>query len=672
MSKDEIKLAFNPSGQRGNFPRGTLLLDAARSLGVDIDSVCGGRGICCKCQIKCVEGTFLKHQIKSSHSHLSDRSDIEKSGKTLSKLYESDNRLSCQTRIMDDCVIDVPKQSQVHKQIIRKDVDKRVIKINRAIRLYYVEIDTPDIDIPKGDITYLVEALEGQWKLEALTYNFRLIPTLQKILKQGDRKVTVAIFSGTEILHVWPGYHDSIYGVSLDVGSTTLAACLSDLSSGKVLASANTMNPQISFGEDLMSRVSYAMMNPDGVHEMTSSIRSAINILLEDLIKQNSLTKEDIVEISIVANPVMHHILLGIDPSELGGAPFSLAIDSSVTSSAQDFGIDINLGGKIYVLPCIAGHVGADTAGVILSEKPFESSDITLLVDVGTNAEVVLGNCDRLLACSSPTGPAFEGAQISCGQRATSGAIERVKINPESLQASFKVIGSEYWSDQEEFAADVASFGVNGICGSGIIEVIAEMYLTGIISSDGVIDGSLSQTCSSVIQDGRTFSYVLFEGMGQSEGERRIVITQNDVRQIQLAKAALYAGIKLLMDEMQVYQVDRIKLAGAFGSHISVKHAMILGLIPDCDLSNVFSIGNAAETGARIALLNKSERQTIENTVKTIEKLETATAENFQRYFVDAMAFPNKVDQFPMLFKRVKRPPEKQLNQFRRERRRRA
>lgn len=672
MSKDEIKLAFNPSGQRGNFPRGTLLLDAARSLGVDIDSVCGGRGICCKCQIKCVEGTFLKHQIKSSHSHLSGRSDIEKSEKTLSKLYESDNRLSCQTRIMDDCVIDVPKQSQVHKQIIRKDVDKRVIKINRAIRLYYVEIDTPDIDIPKGDITYLLEALEGQCKLEALTYNFRVIPTLQKILKQGGRKVTVAVFSGTEILHVWPGYHDSIYGVSLDVGSTTLAACLSDLSSGKVVASANTMNPQIRFGEDLMSRVSYAMMNPDGVHEMTTSIRSAINILLEELVKQNSLTKEDIVEISIVANPVMHHILLGIDPSELGGAPFSLAIDSSVTSSAQDFGLDINLGGKIYVLPCIAGHVGADTAGVILSEKPFESSDITLLVDVGTNAEVVLGNCDRLLACSSPTGPAFEGAQISCGQRATSGAIERVKINPESLLACFKVIGSEYWSDQKEFAADVASFGVNGICGSGIIEVIAEMYLTGIISSDGVIDGSLSQTCSSVIQDGRTFSYVLFEDMGQSEGKRRIVITQNDVRQIQLAKAALYAGIKLLMDEMQVHQVDRIKLAGAFGSHISVKHAMILGLIPDCDLSNVFSIGNAAETGARIALLNKSERQTIENTVKTIEKLETATAENFQRYFVDAMAFPNKVDQFPMLFERVKRPPEKQLNQFRRERRRRA
>ena len=672
MSDSEIKVAFNPSGQRGTFPRGTILLDAAKSLGVDIDSVCGGRGICCKCQVKCVEGTFLKHQITSFQSSLSGLSEIERLDKTLERLREPENRLSCQATILSDCVIDVPMQSQIHSQIIRKEVDRREIKTDRVIRLHYIELDEPNIDIPKGDINYLLEALDAQWELSGLSYNFSIVPNLQKILKKGDRKVTVAVFEGNEILSVWPGYHDSIFGVSLDIGSTTVAACLSDLSSGDVIASVNTMNPQIRFGEDLMSRVSFAMMNSNGAYQMTESIRGAINDLLHELTEESNVPLTSILEISIVANPVMHHILLGIDPCELGGAPFSLAIDTSVSEAAVNFGLNINPGGKVYVLPCIAGHVGADTAGVILSEKPFSNQELTLLVDVGTNAEVVLGNSKRLLACSSPTGPAFEGAQISCGQRATNGAIERVRIDSESLEARIKVIGSENWSDNEEFFSDIKSFGVNGICGSGIIEVIAEMYLAGIISSEGVIDGSLTDKFPSIIKDGRTFSYVLYHGDVDSKKKKNIVITQNDIRQIQLAKAALYAGIKLLMDELKISHVDRIKLAGAFGTHISVKHAMILGLIPDCNLAKVSSIGNAAETGARIALLNKDQRRVIESKVKNIEKIETATAENFQKYFVDAMAFPNKVDEFPILFENVKRPLRKSITQPRRTRRRRV
>jgi uncharacterized 2Fe-2S/4Fe-4S cluster protein (DUF4445 family) len=341
---------------------------------------------------------------------------------------------------------------------------------------------------------------------------------------------------------------------------------------------------------------------------------------------------------------------------ELGGAPFALTTDAAVEMPAAELDLKINGGGRIYILPCIAGHVGADTAGMILSEEPQLQDKMTLLVDVGTNAEIVLGNSQRLLACSSPTGPAFEGAQISCGQRAATGAIERVRINSETLEPRFKVIGSELWSDEEGFADAIANHGVTGICGSGIIEVVAEMYLAGIVTVDGIVDGDLIGRTSRIIKNDRTWSYVLHT---PDSDETQIVVTQNDIRQIQLAKAALYAGVKLLMDHIGTDHIERIRLAGAFGSHINVQHAMVLGLIPDCVLEQVSSAGNAAGTGARIALLNAESRNVIETLVKNIEKIETALEPKFQDYFVDAMAFPNKKDPFPNLFSVVDKPKEK-------------
>jgi uncharacterized 2Fe-2S/4Fe-4S cluster protein (DUF4445 family) len=321
--------------------------------------------------------------------------------------------------------------------------------------------------------------------------------------------------------------------------------------------------------------------------------------------------------------------------------------------TATELGLEINNGATVYVLPCIAGHVGADAAAMILAEEPHLLEEVSLVIDVGTNAEIVLGNRDRLLACSSPTGPAFEGAQISCGQRAAPGAIERVRIDPDSLIARFSVIGSELWSDEPGFEESVQSFGVTGICGSGIIEVVAEMYLCGVITEDGVVDGSLAERSDRVMPDDRTWSYLLHDGT------QKIVVTQNDVRQIQLAKAALYAGVKLLLDRAGIESVDRIRLAGAFGSHIDTKYAMVLGLIPDCPLDKVESAGNAAGTGARIALLNVKARREIESIVRTIEKVETAIEPKFQEYFINAMAFPNKTDAFPNLFSVIDRPAPK-------------
>lgn len=651
------KVVFLPSGRRGEFPIGTPLLQAAQKLGVDIDSICGGRGLCGRCQILCAEGSFPKHGIYSSLEHLNDFTLTELRYNQERKPMAVGRRLSCHTYLQGDVVIDVPPDSQVHKQIVRKAAEQRDIVLNPSVTLHYVEVTEADMYDPKGDLQRLLDALEFEWQLAGLTYDFSVLAGLQGALRQGKWAVTVAVYQNQRILAVWPGLRETVYGVAVDVGSTTVAAHLCDLRTGSVLGSSSLMNPQIRFGEDLMSRVSYIMMHPEAAEALTQAIRDGLNTIIGELCQHQAIQRTEILEMVLVGNPIMHHIFLGINPVELGGAPFALATDEAVNIKATEMGLQIHPAGMIYVLPCIAGHVGADAAGVVLAEEPQLQEQVTLLVDVGTNAEIVLGNRDQLFACSSPTGPAFEGAQISSGQRAAPGAIERVRIDPLTKQTRFRVIGSELWSDQAGFAESVAAIGVNGICGSGIIEVIAEMYLAGVISTDGVIDGSLAeQHPELVIPNGRTWSYVLYnDGAG-----RTISVTQNDVRQIQLAKAALYAGVRLLMDKMQVQQVERIRLAGAFGSHIDVKHAMVLGLIPDCPLDQVSSAGNAAGTGARIALLNQDARQVVETVVRQITKIETAVEAKFQEYFVGAMAFPHKTDSFPHLFSAVEKPAEKE------------
>ncbi len=649
---DQPLVVFMPSGRRGRFPVGTPVLQAARQLGVDIDSVCGGRAICGRCQIVVSEGEFAKLGVTSKGDHLSDFSPVEQRYSD-KRGMKPGRRLSCQAHLLGDLVIDVPEDSQVHKQVVRKRAEMRAIELDPIVKLHYVEVAEPDMHDPTGDLQRLEKALKEQWGLTDLDTDLRVIQGLQAALRKGNWTVTVAVHLGRQITAVWPGFRDHVYGLAVDIGSTTIAGHLCELSSGEVVASSGLMNPQIRFGEDLMSRVSYVMMNPGGDSEMTKVVREAINDLAQSVAKEANCTVQDILEVTFVGNPIMHHLLLGINPIELGGAPFALATDGPTMFWASEIDLRIHPNARIYVLPCIAGHVGADTAGVILSEAPHEADEMTLIVDVGTNAEIVLGNKQKLLAASSPTGPAFEGAQISCGQRAAPGAIERIRIDRDTLEPRFKVIGCDLWSDHPDFARQTEGTGVTGVCGSGIIECIAEMFLSGILTQDGVVDGSMQAKSPRIEADGRTFSYLLHDGTPQ------LRITQNDVRAIQLAKAALYAGAKLLMDRMGVDKVDRITLAGAFGSHIDVKYAMVLGMIPDCDLAKVTSAGNAAGTGARIALLNAKAREEIARVVKQVEKVETAVEPKFQEHFVGAMAIPHKTAPYPHLAKAVALPAPK-------------
>ncbi|RUM99668.1 DUF4445 domain-containing protein [Pseudaminobacter arsenicus] len=646
---------FMPSGKRGRFPIGTPILDAARQLGVYVESVCGGRATCGRCQIEVQEGNFAKHKIVSSLEHISPKGPKEERYERVRGLPEG-RRLSCSATVQGDLVVDVPQDTVINAQVVRKAASDRVIERNPAIQLCYVEVEEPDMHKPLGDLDRLRLALEKEWGWKNLLIAPHLVPQLQGILRKGNWAVTAAIHrdagaSRPFIVALWPGLKNEAYGIACDIGSTTIAMHLVSLLSGRVAASSGTSNPQIRFGEDLMSRVSYVMMNPDGREAMTKAVREAVNGLIGKVCEEGNANRDDILDCVFVANPIMHHLFLGIDPTELGQAPFALAVSSALQYWAHDIDIEVNRGARLYTLPCIAGHVGADAAGATLSEGPYRQDKMMLLVDVGTNAEIVLGNRNRVVAASSPTGPAFEGAEISGGQRAAPGAIERVRIDPETLEPKFRVIGVDKWSDEPDFEEAVGAVGVTGICGSAIIEVVAEMYLSGIISEDGVIDGELSARSPRIFQDGRTYSYLL------RDGEPRLVITQRDVRAIQLAKAALYAGVKLLMEKQGVDHVDMIRFAGAFGSFIDPKYAMVLGLIPDCDLAEVKAVGNASGTGAMMALLNRDHRREIEDAVHRIEKIETALEPHFQQIFIDAMALPNKVDPFPNLALAVNLPP---------------
>jgi uncharacterized 2Fe-2S/4Fe-4S cluster protein (DUF4445 family) len=648
-------VVFTPSGKRGHFPVGTPVLTAARQLGVDLDSVCGGRGICSKCQITPSYGEFSKHGVTAREGALSEWNAVEQRYDDKRGL-KAGRRLGCQATVQGDIVIDVPEESQVHKQVIRKAASARVITMDPATRLYFVEVEEPDMHVPTGDFERLARALKDQWEIGEVRAALPVLSKLQPALRKGKWQITVALNKGHDepvarILDVWPGlYEGGIYGLAIDLGSTTIAAHLCDLVTGEVKASSGLMNPQIRFGEDLMSRVSYAMMNPGGDVEMTQAVRVAINGLIEGIATEAEIDPKEIFETVFVCNPVMHHLLLGIDPVELGQAPFALATSGSMTLDARELDLNsMNDNARVYLLPCIAGHVGADAAAVALSEEPGKSDDLVLVVDVGTNAEILLGDKSRVLACSSPTGPAFEGAQISSGQRAAPGAIERLEINPETKEPRFRVIGSDVWSDEEGFDLAIATTGVTGICGSGIIEAVAEMRMAGLLDDSGLI-GSAAQTGTArCVPEGRTHAYLVYDAT--EDAGPRITVTQGDIRAIQLAKSALYAGARLLMDERGVDKVDRVVLAGAFGAHISPKHAMVLGMIPDAPLDKVTSAGNAAGTGARIALCNASARAEIEATVGQIIKVETAIEPKFQEHFVNANAIPHKTDPFPELGK---------------------
>ena len=659
------RVVFQPSGRQGSVAEGTTLLDAARQLGVDVDSICGGRQTCGKCKILVENGEFAKYALESSAAHLSPADATEIDYFAHHGGLPNGARLSCAACVSGDVLVTVPPESQSHRQIIRKTATERVIEVDPTVRQVFVEVEQHELGARKGDWERLQEALEREWGFQNLRIDLQALRRLGPALKSGKHRITVIVWNDAEVIDVQPGYHEGVYGLAVDVGSTTVAAHLCDLRTGTVLATESMMNPQTTYGEDLMSRVSYAMMHADGLKKMHEAIIAGLNKLAGMAAHAAGLRGRDIHEIVLAGNTVMHHILLGLDPTDLGGAPFTLATHAPIDMKARDLGLKLHPGANVHFMALEAGHVGSDNVGVLVAEAPDQQDSIMLVIDVGTNAEILLGNRERLLSCSSPTGPAFEGAQIAHGQRAAPGAIERVRIDPATKEPRFKVIGREDWSDELE-AGEV---GATGICGSGIIEVVAEMFTAGILRPDGrfaaddeqqmtndesvrsedsLLSSSVVRSSSRVRWNGPKAEYVLATPDQTATG-REIVVTQDDVRNIQLAKGALYAGCKLLMHRRGVDHVDKIVLAGAFGSYIDPLRAMVLGLYPDCDLSQVYAVGNAAGDGARIALLSKSRRAEAARAARKVDYIETAIDPEFQAEFVGAMHLPHMSDAFPHL-----------------------
>ncbi len=635
---DMHSVVFNPSGIRASVAAGATVLDAARAGGVDLDSVCGGRGLCGRCQVSPTDAGVLSDPGPTELRYRGRRP------------LAGGCRLGCQALVLDNAVIDVPPASQIHRPVVRKSINLDEVVIHPVVTLHYVELPEVVLGFEAAELDLVAEALAADWGLDDVEFPVPVLAGLSPAIAAGDRSVTVVVHDRRTVLDVRPGYSDEAWGVAVDVGSTTIAGYLLELSSGEVAAASGQMNPQIRFGEDLMSRVSYVMMNRGGDAELTKAARGAVDELVGELCDAAGVDRAKVHDLVVVGNPIMHHLVLGLDPTPLGAAPFTLTTAAAVRGRAADIGVDLG-NAALYMGPCIAGHVGADAAAAALAEGPHRAPEPMLVVDVGTNAEIVLGDGHRVLAASSPTGPAFEGAQISCGQRAAPGAVERVRIDPDTWEPRFKVIGCDLWSDEPGFAEELdrAGLQVSGLCGSGIIEVIAEMFLAGITDRHGVITSQQSRS-RRIVADGRTFSYLM------QDEPIRLAVTQNDVRAIQLAKAALRAGIDLLREHADIGEVPDIALAGAFGAHIDPVRAMVLGLVPDTPAGGVRAAGNAAGVGAVRMLLSGEQRTEIEQMVRSVVKIETATESRFQELFVAAMAFPHETAPNPHLAEAIDLP----------------
>lgn len=692
---ERCRIVFQPQGRQGEVAVGATLLEVARGLGVEIESICGGRQTCGKCKILVESGDFPKFGVRSAAESLTppDQRELAYAQKYG---FPPEARLSCACQVVGDLVIRVPEESQTRKQVIRKAVGvTRTVTVDAPMRLYYVELLPAELKDHRGDWQRLRDALGSVHALTDLYIDPLLLRALQPALAIANRTLTVTIWHNeaeqrNEVIQIRPGFHDALYGVAVDVGTTTIAAHLCHLRTGEVLATASRMNPQVPFGEDLMSRISYVMMNADGVARMHAAVIDGLNELVNELSQAALIGTTDIVEMVIVANTTMHHLLLGISPVELGGAPFSLVTHDAVDIKARDLGLCIAPAGNIHVPPCEAGHVGADNVGVLVAEAPYAQDEQMLVIDIGTNGEILLGNRQQMLSASSPTGPAFEGAQIRHGMRAADGAIERVRVNPATLDVKFKIIGRDEWtesrsSDADDAAAQSIPLSTNGrhealnghhpasaeeraagrrrkrtellnptlravgICGSGIIEAIAELYLAGVIGPNGrFVEIAHPRLRLGLGEGGGKAEFVLAWPHETNTGQA-ITVHSDDIRAIQLGKAALYAGAKLLMNRLGVTSVDRVVLAGGFGSYIDPLHAMILGLIPDCELSRVQAVGNAAGDGARMMLLDKQKRAEAQWAARWVTYIETAVEPSFQQEFVGSIDIPHATDDFPHL-----------------------
>ena len=644
---------FQPSGRRGLVSLGISIVEASRRLGVDIEAPCGEKQVCGKCKIRIEQGVFQKLGIESKYIHAGPWQPGEEeyiSAEEKGKGY----RMGCTATVEGDLLIFVPEAARAGKQVVSKAARPLDITISPAVKQYLVELVPPSLEDSAGNFERICIALEKQYDLKVLRIDLSVLRSLHDILEAGGWKATVSVWMDQEIIHVQPGSGTGMFGLAIDVGTTTLAVYLCDLVSGQVMDTLSMMNPQVKYGEDVVSRISFHMENPDGLKRMSTDLMEGLNSLVDQACLRDytisspgendastpdqviRIQPEDILDVSIAGNTAMQHILLQLNPEPLGVIPFTPSVNHSLDIKAHELGLKINPAAHIFILPNEAGFVGGDNVGVILAEEPHRQDQVQLIIDIGTNGELVLGNKDRLICSSCATGPALEGAQIEFGMRAASGAIERLKIDSETLQVDYKVIGRDPWRSYSE----PQEMKTKGICGSGILDAVAQLFLAGIVEKSGAF--SIHQKSNRFRKHPETDmkEFVMAWAQETSIG-KDIVITQHDIRQIQLAKASIFTGCKLMMRKLEIDSVDSVKIAGAFGSHIDCGLALAIGMFPDCDIDKIISVGNAAGDGCRAALLNRDKRIEADWISRNIEYMELTLEEDFQRQLIEAIHLPH-------------------------------
>ena len=670
---DKAKLIFQPSGRRGEVDKGMTIIEASRLLGVDIEALCGEKKKCGKCKVRIEEGFFEKFGIQSSMAHTTPW--LEEEAKYINEQEKNSGyRLGCVAKVEGDLLIFVPEESRAGKQVVSKKARDIFIEHDPAVKNYYVEVDPPTFEEPTADFERICRELEKQYSVSNLKIDFFTLRQLPTAVRDGDWKVTVSVWNDQEIIRVRPGKAEASYGIAIDIGTTTVAGYFCNLNTMEVVDTVTLMNPQCKYGEDVMARITFHMTTTDGLKRMSDDIIEGLNWVIGEAIKNTyppkkkvkkaegeegpdewvevpeegktylRLTREDVEDVTIGGNTAMHHILLQLNPEFVGMAPFPPVIHHSLDVKARDIGLNINVGSYVFILPNEAGFVGADNVGVLICEEPYKSEEIQLIIDIGTNGELVLGNKRKLISSSCATGPALEGAQLQFGMRAAPGAMERIKIDPETHEVDYKVIGRDAWrkySEPKEMKA-------KGICGSGILDVLAELYTAGIIIKSGVFNKEQKSNRFRRNAENNQPEFVLAWAEETSIG-KDIVITQRDIRQIQLAKGALHAGCKLMMRRMHIDICDKIKIAGAFGTHVDRVKALVMGLFPDCEIERILSVGNAAGDGCRAALLNRVKREEANWVARNVEYIELTVEADFQKQFMECMQIPHMKDPFPHL-----------------------
>jgi uncharacterized 2Fe-2S/4Fe-4S cluster protein (DUF4445 family) len=626
----EPLVRFQPLGSRIEVKRGRTLLDLARDAGVAIESICDSAGKCGKCKVIVISGTGAL-----SPSSESERRQLDE------KELKSGMRLACQAIVKTaaNITVEVPEESRRgHHRLLASGVE-RDVKLEPAVRKILLRIPPATLRDLRADDDRLIAVLEKKVKARP-TISDGVHRSLPSALRKADWTATVTTFRGCEIIRVEPGdTTDILYGLAVDIGTTKVVAYLIDLASGETLATESAPNPQIPFGEDLMSRIAYTMREPEGEAKLQKIIVEGLNTLIGKLCVAQGISPEEIVEVMAVGNTAMHHIFFGIPANHLAAAPYAPAVRTPLSVGPIHLGVNIYPFGKVSSLPNIAGFVGADALADLVASGLYNDKAIGMMIDIGTNTEIVAGNKDRLMACSCASGPAFEGAHIKSGMRASTGAIERVWIDSETHDVALRTVDDA---------------PARGICGSGIVDAVAELLKAGIIDASGKIG---SKTGNKRVRKGSggLAEFVLAKG-SETATREDIAINQHDIQEIQLAKAAIYTGVSVLMRKLRLStsRINRVYAAGAFGTYVDPASAISIGMYPDVPVERIKFIGNAAGSGARMCLKSVRVRDLADKLSRDVEYVELAAEKDFQTEFAKAMFLPHRdMDRFPRQARRA-------------------